>query len=51
MSKSDVFIYIGPSLEPWIEGFLEAIKNPDLQILAESESGGVKKFESWKAKT
>jgi zinc transport system substrate-binding protein len=38
ISRSDVFIYTGPSLEPWIEDFLKAINNPDLRILTASDN-------------
>jgi zinc transport system substrate-binding protein len=37
ISRSDVFIYVGPSLEPWIEEILNAVKNPKLKSLEASK--------------
>jgi zinc transport system substrate-binding protein len=33
LSTSDVFIYIGAGLEPWLEDILKSVQNPNLMIL------------------
>lgn len=33
VSSTDLFIYIGADLEPWIHDLLESIKNPGLRVL------------------
>jgi zinc transport system substrate-binding protein len=37
LSQADVFIYIGPALEPWVTDLLDSIHNPDLIIINASE--------------
>ena len=37
LMEADVFIYIGPALEPWVAGLLDSIHNPDLVIINASE--------------
>ena len=36
ISQADVFIYIGPSLEPWIDKVLRAVQNKKLRVLEAS---------------
>lgn len=38
IADSDVFIYVGEGLEPWLEDVLKSVKNPDLRILQASDS-------------
>jgi zinc transport system substrate-binding protein len=33
LSSSDVFIYIGAGLEPWLEDILQSVQNPSLRVL------------------
>jgi zinc transport system substrate-binding protein len=36
ISQADIFIYIGPSLEPWIDKVLRAVQNKKLRVLEAS---------------
>lgn len=38
LSKTDIFIYIGAGMEPWIHDILKGVKNPDL-IVVEASHG------------
>ncbi len=37
LSSADLFIFIGSSLEPWLQDILDAVQNPDLRILEASQ--------------
>ena len=37
LSSADLFIYIGSDLEPWIEGVLQSVRNPNLKVLEASQ--------------
>ena len=37
LSRADVFIHIGPEMEPWVSGMLKAIDNPKLVIIEASQ--------------
>lgn len=51
LEKADVFVYNGAHMEPWVEGILSGIKNPDLLVVdasagisllpGQGEDGGV----------
>ena len=33
LAKADLFIGVGPVLEPWLDGIIKSVKNPDLKII------------------
>jgi zinc transport system substrate-binding protein len=37
VAEADVFIYIGPALEPWVADLLRSIHNPDLAVINASQ--------------
>ena len=37
ISQADIFIYIGPSLEPWIDKVLRAVQSKKLRVLEASQ--------------
>jgi zinc transport system substrate-binding protein len=38
ISSSDVFVYVGAGLEPWLDDVLKSVHNPNLRILRVSEA-------------
>ena len=37
LSSADLFIFIGSSMEPWLQDILESVQNPDLRTLEASQ--------------
>ena len=37
LEKADVFIYNGADMEPWVQGILEGLRNPDLLVVDTSD--------------
>lgn len=33
LSKADIFVFIGPSMEPWIQDVLRSVNNPGLKVV------------------